>query len=82
MLPVESRLLTLEQDMSIKTIMENSALGKLAYILAAASLIGGGTVVLNNQSRIAVIENTNVAEESRLVRIEDKIDRLLERIPR
>ena len=62
--------------------MENSALGKLAYTLAAASLIGGGTVVLNNQSRIAVIENTNAAEESRLVRIEDKIDRLLERIPR
>jgi len=68
--------------MSIKAIMENSVLGKLAYTLAAASLIGGGTVVLNNQSRIAVIENTNVAEESRLVRIEDKIDRLLERIPR
>ena len=68
--------------MSIKAIMENSALGKLAYTLAAASLIGGGTVVLNNQSRIAVIENTNAAEESRLVRIEDKIDRLLERIPR
>jgi anti-anti-sigma regulatory factor len=68
--------------MSIKAIMENSVLGKLAYTLAAASLIGGGTVVLNNQSRIAVIENTNAAEESRLVRIEDKIDRLLERIPR
>jgi len=68
--------------MSIKAIMENSVLGKLAYTLAAASLIGGGTVVLNNQSRIAVIETTNAAEESRLVRIEDKIDRLLERIPR
>jgi anti-anti-sigma regulatory factor len=58
--------------------MENSVLGKLAYTLAAASLIGGGTVVLNNQSRIAVIENTNVSEERRLERIEDKIDQLLE----
>jgi hypothetical protein len=62
--------------------MENSALGKLAYTLAAAALIGGGTVVLNNQSRIAVIESTSVTEESRLSRIEDKIDRLLERLPR
>jgi anti-anti-sigma regulatory factor len=68
--------------MSIKSIMENTAVGKLAYTLAAASLIGGGTVVLNNQSRIAVLENTNVTEENRLGRIEDKIDRLLERLPR
>jgi anti-anti-sigma regulatory factor len=68
--------------MSIKSIMENSALGKLAYTLAAASLIGGGTVVLNNQSRIAVMESTHVTEEGRLSRIEDKLDRLLERIPR
>ena len=60
--------------------MENSVLGKLAYTLAAASLIGGGTVVLNNQSRIAVLENTNVNEDSRLERIEDKLDRLLDRV--
>jgi anti-anti-sigma regulatory factor len=68
--------------MSIKTIMENSAVGKLAYTLAAAALIGGGTVVMNNQSRIAVIESTHVTEENRLSRIEDKLDRLLERLPR
>lgn len=66
--------------MSIKTIMENSVLGKLAYTLAAASLIGGGTVVLNNQSRIAVLENAGQSSEGRLGRIEDKLDRLLERI--
>lgn len=60
--------------------MENSVLGKLAYTLAAASLIGGGTVVLNNQSRIAVIENQNHQEDGRLERIEDKLDRVLERM--
>lgn len=60
--------------------MENSVLGKLAYTLAAAALIGGGSVVLNNQSRIAVIENQNHQEDGRLERIEDKLDRVLERM--
>ena len=65
--------------MSIKAMMETSGLVKLAYTLAAASLIGGGTVVLNNQSKIAVLESTNQTVDSRLSRIEDKLDRLLER---
>lgn len=65
--------------MSVKAILENSVLGKLAYTLAAAALIGGGSVVLNNQSRIAVIENQSRTQDGRLERIEDKIDKLLER---
>lgn len=66
--------------MSVKTILENSVLGKLAYTLAAAALIGGGSVVLNNQSRIAVIESQTRTQDGRLERIEDKIDKLLERV--
>jgi hypothetical protein len=65
--------------MSLKSLAENSLFSKILYTIAASSIIGGGTVVLNNQSRIAVLENTNVAEDVRLSRIEDKIDRLLER---
>lgn len=65
--------------MSVKTLLENSVLGKLAYTVAAAALIGGGTVVLNNQSRIAVIESQTRTQDGRLERIEDKIDKLLER---
>lgn len=65
--------------MSVKTLLENSVLGKLAYTLAAAALIGGGSVVLNNQSRIAVIESQTRTQDGRLERIEDKIDKLLER---
>lgn len=65
--------------MSVKALLENSILGKLAYTLAAAALIGGGSVVLNNQSRIAVIENQSRTQDGRLERIEDKIDKLLER---
>lgn len=66
--------------MSVKTLLENSVLGKLAYTLAAAALIGGGSVVLNNQSRIAVIESQTRTQDGRLERIEDKIDKLLERV--
>lgn len=62
--------------------MENTALGKLAYTVAAAAVIGGGAAVLNNQSRIAVLENTNQNVEQRLGRIETKVDTLLDRTRR
>ena len=65
--------------MSLKALLENSLFSKLAMTVAASAMIGGGTMVLNNQSRIAVLESTNMQEEARLGRIENKIDRLLER---
>lgn len=66
--------------MSLKSVLENSFVMKLAYSVTAAAIVGGGTVVLNNQSRIAVLETTNVNQESHLDRIETKIDTLLERM--
>lgn len=65
--------------MSVKALLETSILGKLAYTVACAALIGGGTVVLSNQSRIAVIESESKTQDGRLERIENKIDKLLER---
>ena len=65
--------------MSVGSILENGFVTKLAYTIAASAIIGGGTVVLNNQSRIAVIENSNQGQDGRLERIEAKIDLLLER---
>jgi hypothetical protein len=67
---------------TLKSVMENSFVGKLTLTIAASAIIGGGTVVLNNQSRIAVLENTNVSEDARLMRIESKVDELLLRTPR
>lgn len=49
-------------------------LSKLAYSVAAATIIGGGTVVLNAQTRLAVLEDSRATEEHRLERIEDKLD--------
>jgi hypothetical protein len=62
--------------MSIKTIVESGVLSKLLYTVAASAVIGGGTVVLNSQTRLAVLENTSVAGEHRLVRVEDKLDKI------
>ena len=65
--------------MSLKALLENGLFSKLAMTIAASAMIGGGTMVLNTQARIAVLENTNMQEDARLERIENKIDRLLER---
>jgi hypothetical protein len=63
--------------MSLKALAENAFFSKLVYTVAGAAIIGGGTVVLNNQARIAVLENTSIMEDERLQRIENKIDQLL-----
>jgi hypothetical protein len=66
--------------MSLKAIIESSVVTKLMYTIAASAILGGGTVVLNSQTRLAVLENTTRADDHRLERIEDKIDRLLTRV--
>jgi hypothetical protein len=64
--------------MSLKTIWDGGVFSKLLYTVAASAVVGGGTVVLNNQARIAVLESTSAIGEHRLERIEDKIDILLQ----
>lgn len=49
---------------------------KLTYAAIASLMLGGGTVVLSNQSRIAVLEDSRQVEKDRLARIEDKIERV------
>jgi hypothetical protein len=62
----------------LKDILENAFVSKLALTIAASAIIGGGTVVLTNQSRIAVLESTVAASDQRLdhrlERIENKLD--------
>lgn len=65
--------------MSLETLLKNSLFGKIVYAVAASAIIGGGTMVLNSQTRIAVLETDTIQETSRLERIENKIDALLER---
>lgn len=65
--------------MSVKALLENSLFSKLAMTIAASAMIGGGTMVLNSQTRLSVLESMNVQESARLERIENKIDHLLER---
>jgi hypothetical protein len=64
----------------LKDILANTFISKLALTIAASAIIGGGTVVLTNQSRIAVLESTVSSEDTRidhrLERIENKIDLL------
>lgn len=55
---------------------------KLAYAVAASAMIGGGTVVLNNQARIAVLESVRALDDARLIRIEDKLDLVLLQVAR
>lgn len=62
---------------TLKTFMENTLFHKLAYAVAASAMIGGGTMVLNNQARIAVLENVRQIDDQRLARIEDKLDMVL-----
>jgi hypothetical protein len=64
---------------TFKSLLENSVFAKIAYTVTAATIIGGGTMVMNNQSRIAVMESKQVTADVRLERIESKIDQLLER---
>ena len=66
--------------MSIKSVLENSFVTKLAYAIAASTIIGGGTVVLHNQSQIAVMESQRGTTDQRLERIENKIDALSQEI--
>lgn len=66
--------------MSLKTVMENSFVMKIAYTVAASAIIGGGTVVLHNQSQLAVLESVKMTQEARLERIENKLDLLIERL--
>lgn len=61
----------------MKPLLESSVLTKLIYTVAASTVIGGGTIVINSQARVAVLENRAVLQEARLERIEAKIDALL-----
>lgn len=63
----------------LKDILENSFISKLALTIAASAIIGGGTVVLTSQSRIAVLESAALTTNHTLDRIEAKIDGLASR---
>lgn len=60
-------------------LLAHGKLSKVIYSVLGAVLMGAGTILVNNQSRIAVLEADTVQETSRLERIENKIDSLLER---
>lgn len=66
--------------MSLKTILEHSVLSKLTYAAIASLMLGGGTVVLSNQSRIAVLEDSRHVEQDRLTRIEDQIEHVNDKL--
>lgn len=53
---------------------------KVAITVAASAILGGGTMVLNSQSRIAVLEDSRHVEQERLARIEDKIEHVNDKL--
>jgi hypothetical protein len=60
-------------------MLDTPLMHKLFAAIAAAAVVGGGTVVLNNQGRISVLEYASATSDAHLQRIEDKLDRVLER---
>lgn len=51
---------------------------KLASAVAAACVIGGGTMVLHSATEVAVLKSQQSSTDHRLERMENKIDRILE----
>jgi hypothetical protein len=51
---------------------------KIAVTVAASAVLGGGTMVLNNARETAVLSSKVENTDSRLTRIEEKTDKVLE----
>lgn len=62
-----------------QSMFETPILQKIFAAIAAATVVGGGTVVLNTREHVAVLEYADSSKEQRLQRIETKLDVLIDR---
>jgi len=73
-----------ERPLNLNTPMDNINIpawaAKALYAVGIAAVLGGGGTVLQSAKDIAVLQRADATNTSRLERIEDKTDRILERL--